>query len=60
MSFSDQAKRVRRRVVHTTQARVSAPLRRRTAGLRDKEFMRELVSRTHNFGEVMARIPSLG
>lgn len=32
--------------------RISESLRRRTAGLRDREFMRELVSRTDNFGEV--------
>src|SRR5581483_7806216 len=49
MTISEQARRIRRRVIDKT---VKAPLRKRTASLRDREFMRELVGVTDNFGDV--------
>jgi cephalosporin hydroxylase len=51
MALTDRAKGLHRRGLVAAD-HIAEPFRRRTAGLRDREFMRELVSRTNNFGEV--------
>ena len=45
-------RRIRNRLERIAEHRISEPLRRRSAPLRDQEFMRELVVRTDNFGQV--------